>query len=207
MRVLALSDEESKYYYDYYTPGMLDEFDLIVACGDLRPGYLDFIASMARCPLVCVPGNHDAWYQKEPPGGWIDADGKLVKVKGLRIVGLGGSIRYREGPNQYTERQMARRARRLRRALRKAGGFDLLLAHSPARGLNDLDSPTHKGFECFNKLLDAYRPSCFVHGHVHSSYAVHVPQFCQHNGTLVVNACGHAAFELGVRSEKSGVIS
>ena len=33
MKILAVSDVEAKYYYDYYVPGKLREFDLIIACG------------------------------------------------------------------------------------------------------------------------------------------------------------------------------
>lgn len=35
MKILAVSDIESRYYYEYYSPGKLDGFDLILACGDL----------------------------------------------------------------------------------------------------------------------------------------------------------------------------
>lgn len=196
MRVLALSDEESRYYYEHYVPGRLEGFDLILSCGDLRRGYLEFFATLARCPVVCVPGNHDAYFEKDPPGGCVLADGRLVTVKGLRILGLGGAMRYREGDNLYTEEQMARRLRRLSRDVRRAGGFDLLLTHAPARGLNDLDTPAHRGFQCFRDALDRWQPACFVHGHVHSSYAVHVPQRCEYGPTTVINACEHAVFEI-----------
>lgn len=43
----------------------------------------------------------------------------LILAAGLRIAGLGGCVRYTEGPNQYTERQQARRARRLRACARR----------------------------------------------------------------------------------------
>ena len=196
MKILALSDVESKFYYDYYTPGKLDEFGLILACGDLRKDYLEFFATLAHCPVVYVRGNHDDRLLDDPPGGCVDADGQLVTVKGLRILGLGGSMRYRDGKNMYTEREMARRVQKLRRALKKAGGFDLLLTHAPARGLNDFDSDAHRGFECFNALLEEYRPRWFVHGHIHSSYGAFVPQRTEHHGTTVLNACEYVIFDL-----------
>ena len=43
MKILVLADQESKYYYDYYTPGRLSEIDLIISCGDLRREYLEFM--------------------------------------------------------------------------------------------------------------------------------------------------------------------
>lgn len=66
MKILTISDTESKYYYEYYAPGKLDEFDLIIACGDLKRSYLEFLVTMARCPLIYVHGNHDAAFDLEP---------------------------------------------------------------------------------------------------------------------------------------------
>ena len=69
MRILAVSDVESKRYYDYYRKGALDGFDLIIACGDLRKTYLEFLVTMASCPLVYVHGNHDDAFDSNPPEG------------------------------------------------------------------------------------------------------------------------------------------
>ena len=32
MKVLVVSDEESRYYYECYQPGRLDDIDLIISC-------------------------------------------------------------------------------------------------------------------------------------------------------------------------------
>ena len=101
MKILAVSDVESEFFYDYYSPGKLNEFDLIIACGDLREGYLEFLVTMARCPLLYVHGNHDERHKKAPEG-CICIDDKLYVYNGLRILGLGGSYRYREGKYMYS---------------------------------------------------------------------------------------------------------
>ena len=113
MKILAVSDEESKYFFEYYTPGKLKDYDLIIACGDLRVSYLEFLVTMARCPLLYVHGNHDDRFPREPEG-CICIDDRLYEYQGLRILGLGGSYRYGQGSYMYTERQMRRRIRRLR---------------------------------------------------------------------------------------------
>ena len=69
MKILTLSDEECKALWDYYTPGKLKEYDLIISCGDLKASYLSFLVTMARCPLLYVPGNHDMRYSLQPPEG------------------------------------------------------------------------------------------------------------------------------------------
>ena len=195
MRILAVSDTVSKYYYTYYSKGKLDEFDLILACGDLKWEYLEFLATMSHCPVVYVRGNHDDRLIKDPPGGCICAEDDIVVCQGLRILGLGGSYRYRDGENMYTERQMRRRIRRLRFKLRRHKGFDILLTHAPARHLNDFDSIAHRGFECFLELLDKYKPKYFVHGHIHMNYGVDIPQVSQRGDVTVINAYDHCKFD------------
>ena len=111
MRLLAVGDVPSPYYYEYYTPGKLDPFDLILACGDLSQNYLEFLATLAHCPVVYVCGNHDDSYAQMPPEGCICAEDRILVCQGLRILGLGGSYRYRKGANMYTEKQMRRRIR------------------------------------------------------------------------------------------------
>ncbi len=194
MEILAVSDVAAQYYYDYYTPGRLDRFDLILACGDLDPGYLEFLVTMAHCPLVYVRGNHDDRLLEEPPEGCVCAEDRVVVVGGVRILGLGGSFRYKVGENLFTEWQMRGRIRRLRPALWRRGGFDILLTHAPARGVNDLDDLSHRGFQCFWDLLDQYRPKYFVHGHVHRNYGVNIPQKVQIGDTTVINAYDHCEF-------------
>ena len=195
MRILAVADIEAKYFYDYYTPGRLEGFDLILACGDLRPEYLEFLVTLAGCPLVYVRGNHDDGYKETPPGGCICAEDKIVLCHGLRILGLGGSHRYRKGENMYTEAQMRRRIRRLWFQLKRHGGFDILLTHAPARHINDFDSISHRGFDCFLDLLDKYKPKYFVHGHIHKNYGMHIPQRTQRDGITIINAYDHCVFD------------
>ena len=195
MKILAVSDIESKFYYDYYAPGKLTEFDLILSCGDLNRSYLEFLVTMARCPLLYVHGNHDESFEKAPPEGCICIDNRLYVHQGLRIIGLGGSFKYRKGKYMYTERQMAHRAKRLSFQIRRHGGFDILVTHAPARHINDFDSLSHRGFNCFLDLLDRYEPSYFVHGHIHKNYGINIPQKTQYGGTTIVNAYDYCVIQ------------
>ena len=106
------------------------------------------------------------------PDGAVNADGRVVDVAGLRVAGLGGCRRYSEGPNQYTDRQQARRALALRararwRTLRDGRGVDVLITHAPPRGTGDGDDPAHRGFTALHGLVGALRPAALLHGHVH----------------------------------------
>ena len=197
-RILAVADDESRCYYEDYRQGNLDEFDLILACGDLHRTYLEFLTTMAKCPVLYIRGNHDDALMEEPPGGCICVEDQVYVHDGLRIAGLGGSHRYRDGRNMYTEAQMRKRARRLMPKIRKQGGLDILMTHAPARGVNDFDSVSHRGFETFRDLLDRYHPQVFVHGHIHKNYGVRIPQRTDLNGTTVINAYEHCIFEIEI---------
>jgi len=96
----------------------------------------------------------------------------------------------------YTERQMERRVRRVMPMIRRAGGFDVLVTHAPARHINDFDSMSHRGFECFCGLLDRCRPKYFVHGHIHRNYGVNIPRRTAYGETMILNACDHIIFEI-----------
>ena len=76
--------------------------------------------------MLYVHGNHDASYDREPPRGAICIDDDLYWYKGYRIVGLGGSCRYRAGAWQFTEAEMKRRISHLRSKIQHAGGVDIL---------------------------------------------------------------------------------
>lgn len=196
MKLLLLSDEEDKFLWDHYRPGNLSGYDLILSAGDLKSDYLTFIVTMANRPLLYVHGNHDERYDNFPPEGCDCIDDKLVTVGGLRILGLGGSQRYREGPYQYSEREMARRIRKLERKIKKAGGVDIVLTHAPLRGYGDMDNLVHRGFEAFQPLLDKWKPRYLVHGHVHLSYGARQPRVQQYGETTLINACGKYTLEI-----------
>ena len=144
--------------------------------------------TMSGKPLLYVHGNHDKTYDRNPPEGCDCVEDRLVTVKGLRILGLGGSVEYSGGPHQYTEAQMARRVRRLWWSLRRAGGVDIVLTHSPIMGYGDGEDYAHQGFECLLNLVDKYRPRYLIHGHVHVNYGFQIPRVLQRGETTIINA-------------------
>lgn len=196
MNILVLADEESKYLWDYFEKSKLDGIDLIISCGDLKPQYLSFLATFAKVPILYVHGNHDAVYDETPPDGCICIDDDLYVYNGVRILGLGGSRCYNFGTYQYTEKEMRSRIFKLRRKLRKYGGFDILVTHAPAFELNDGEDLPHRGFEAFRDLLDKYKPKYFLHGHVHLTYNWQQQRECTYNDTTtVINAYERYLFE------------
>jgi Icc-related predicted phosphoesterase len=213
VRILAVSDEVAEHLW---TPEVRQyEPDLVVGCGDVPFDLLAWVADTTEAPLIFVPGNHDpdlGGYRRTrrglvlqagipvtppwPPGA-INVDGQVVDIAGLRVGGLGGSRRYQSGPNQYTERQQARRVRRLitrARRRRPRGPVDIVIAHAPIAGVGDTgsDDPVHHGFQAFHRLVSALEPRFFLHGHVDGVAGRSAHRI---GGTRVVNVFDHQVLE------------
>ncbi|MCI8977175.1 metallophosphoesterase [bacterium 1xD8-48] len=195
MKILAIADEESKYLWDYFDKSKIEGIDLIISCGDLNPHYLSFLVTLSSVPVLYVHGNHDGKYENIPPEGCTCIDDEIYVHNGVRILGLGGSMRYKPGPHQYTEWQMRQRVAKLKFKLFKSRGFDILVTHAPAYQLNDgMDLP-HQGFQVFKTLMEKYRPKYFLHGHVHLSYGRGHKRYDKYQDTHVINAYERCVFE------------
>lgn len=197
MKILAISDEESAYLWDHFDKEKLKGIDLIISCGDLDADYLSFLTTMTSIPVLYVHGNHDEKYEQKAPEGCICIEDRIYVYQGVRILGLGGSMRYKKGNHQYTERQMARRVRKLFFPLLFRRGFDILVTHAPAYQLNDGRDLPHQGFQVFRTLMKKYKPQFFVHGHVHLSYGRNHKRYDKYEETEVINAFERCIFEIG----------
>jgi Icc-related predicted phosphoesterase len=187
-RILAIADETSPALSARKIRDIAP--DLVVSCGDLPFSYLDYVASAANKPLVFVPGNHDPslkpdpyvlgtatrfrvdWNEQRGPIGGTNLDGQIVEDSGLTLAGLGGSIRYRPGDNQYSEGEMRLRVAQLEakwwlRRMRRRRRVDVLVTHSPPRDLGDMPDAAHQGFTSFRGLIERMRPQIVLHGHIH----------------------------------------
>ena len=189
MKILAISDEVCPALYDFYVPGRLDGYDLIISCGDLKPQYLSFLVTLTRVPLLYVHGNHDGIYETRPPEGCDCIEDDLVIYKGLRILGLGGTPRYSPGPHQYSEAQMRWRIFKLKWKILKHRGVDIVVSHAPLAGVGDGDDFAHRGYYEFLRFVDKYHPKYWLHGHVHMRYGIDNTRVREYNGTKVINVC------------------
>lgn len=196
MRILVLADKESPALWDHFEKSRLEGIDLILSCGDLHPHYLSFLATFFDGPVLYVHGNHDDKYDITPPEGCICIEDQIYEYNGIRILGLGGSMRYKNGPHQYSQNEMNRRIRKLSFKLWRKHGFDILLTHSPAWQFNDGEDLPHIGFRGFCYLMEKYTPRYFVHGHVHMSYGRQFRRLSAYGKTAVINAYERYVIEL-----------
>lgn len=187
MKVMVLADVADKTLWDWLDRTKLEGVELILACGDLPSAYLSFLTCFTSAPILYVHGNHDESYDQKPPEGCICIEDRIYVYKGLRIMGLGGSMRYRYGNCMYTEREMRRRIWDMKWKLLWHRGFDILVTHAPPRGVGDQQDLPHQGFRCFLKLMDRFNPKYMFHGHVHPEYGMGFARERQYGNTKVIN--------------------
>jgi Icc-related predicted phosphoesterase len=123
-------------------------------------------------------------------------------IMSLIIAGLGGSMRYNNGLNQFTESQMFLNILKL---LPKMLFFrivygrwvDILLTHAPPLGIHDREDRCHRGFKSFLWFMRRFKPQYLIHGHVHL-YDLNELRKSTYRSTRIVNAYEHTIVDIEV---------
>jgi Icc-related predicted phosphoesterase len=197
MKILSVEDYVEKNLLEASGGGpAIDDIQLILSCGDLPPEYLSALRHRYDVPLLYVLGNHDLRYTTSPPLGCLHIDRKIVNVGTTRILGFSGSRWYNGNINQYSEEQMAGFVKKLRFALWRGRGVDLVVTHAPPRFIHDAEDRCHRGFRIFRHFIDKYNPRYFVHGHIHTLFASDEERITRVNSTFVVNCYGYHVLQI-----------
>ncbi|MEM7028079.1 MAG: metallophosphoesterase [Chloroflexota bacterium] len=209
MRALIICDKVDPRLYSPAIKERVGEIDLIISCGDLPFYYIEFIVSMLNKPCYFVFGNHghvaeyqgEDWIKVTGPGGAQNLHLKSVKEGPLLLAGLEGSMRYNSAPRfQYTDTQMWSNVFRLMPQLlynriRYGRWLDVLVAHSPPRGIHDEQDRAHTGFTSFLKLMAWFKPRYLLHGHIHI-YRNNVTTETRYLDTDVINVYPYRILDL-----------
>jgi Icc-related predicted phosphoesterase len=217
MKILCISDQIDPLVYSNSIKTRFADVDFVLSAGDLPLDYLDFIVSSLNKPLFFVFGNHnlkgfsrftrgsESVMEGDSRGdysyatGAIHIDSKIVKEDSLIIAGLGGSMRYNHGENQYTDFQMKRKMFSLIPKLFFNKIFhgrylDILLTHASPEGIHDKEDPCHRGFRSFLWFIRVFKPKYLIHGHIHL-YDLSEIRTTKYDDTLVINAYSHFILE------------
>jgi Icc-related predicted phosphoesterase len=223
MKILCVSDQIDPLVYSSSIKERFSDVDVVLSAGDLPMDYLGFIVTCLNKPLLFVFGNHNlkefAYYR---PGfddrmrrhdseeeaaatasGAIHIGSRVRRESGVLFAGLGGSIMYNKGKNQFTNFQMNLEIIRMipRLLINKLiyGRFlDILLTHAPPEGIHDKDDPCHRGFKAFLWFMRTFKPRYLIHGHIHL-YDLNDVRTTRYGDTLVVNAYSHYLIDTGDR--------
>jgi uncharacterized protein len=216
MKLLCIADHVDPFIYSAGLKQRFGKVDLVLSAGDLTLGYYDFIVSTLNKPLLFVFGNHHLEHRAEyhgkgdvfehNPDSWARSvgatclEGRVMRVRGLILAGLGGSIWYNGGENQFTNFSMLLAILRLLPGMlwhRIVHGrfLDVLLTHSPPYGINDLPDPCHTGFRIFLWFIRTFKPRYLIHGHVHL-YDRNAAREARYSATTIINAYDHIVLDL-----------
>ncbi|MDR1956685.1 MAG: metallophosphoesterase [Treponema sp.] len=219
MKILCISDHIDPLVYSHSIRARFGDITMVLSTGDLPLEYLEFIVSSLDKPLFFIFGNHDLKdyqyikYGRDvekqrgfpqvttvPPGaGAIHIGSKVRFAEGLIIAGLGGSMYYNHGENQYTEWGMGFEILKLIPGLLfnrifRGRFLDILITHAPPRGIHDKPDKCHWGFKAFLWFMRVFRPKYLIHGHIHL-YDLSAVRTSRYEDTLVVNAYSHYVIE------------
>jgi uncharacterized protein len=206
VKILAVSDMVVDRLYSAQVAEHFRGIEMILGCGDLPYEYLEFLVTTMNVPVLYIPGNHDPAYDDKNPGvraeGCEFLDRKVLSVMGVNIAGMGGSMRYRPGcPNQYTQSQMYSRMSsfipRLLWYLPRHGNIlDIVITHSPPRGIHDDDDQAHVGFSAFTDFIQTFKPRFFLHGHTAVYKSNIVSPVTKVGSTTVINVYPYRVIEV-----------
>ncbi len=212
MKILALSDRVVE---SVYSPSIIQNYgdvDLVLGCGDLPIYYLEYVADTLNKPVLYVRGNHDTKPElrsdgklQTAPDGCELLDGRSLIIDGILFMGLGGSIRYRPGAEQqFSEAQMLLRIicripDLVWKRLRYGRLVEVVVAHSPPRGVGDLGDRVHTGFNAFRILMTWLRPRYLLHGHV-SAWQTGEGRTKRYQDTMVINVNPVHVLEIPTRA-------
>lgn len=225
MKILCVADHQDPLVYSNSIKTRFKDVDLVLGAGDLPLEYYGFIVSSLNKPLYFVFGNHNLkrWNKirgkSTPATGelWEDLklkdnfgatfmDDRARKVENILLAGLGGSMRYNDGENQYTDFQMFLRVlcllpRLLWNKLIHGRFLDILLTHAPPRDIHDKPDRCHTGFKIFRWFMRAFKPKYLIHGHIHL-YELGEVRRTMYEQTEVVNCYDHILIDFEVNPKK-----
>lgn len=201
MKVLTLSDVKEDIVYSPQIAKRFDEVDFVVSCGDLPYYYLEYVISSLNRPMFFIRGNHSSVLEfssqgtQNQPFGAEDLHRKVVIYKDIILAGIEGSLRYRQGPFQYSQAEMWMHVLALAPKLvfnRAVYGryLDIFITHAPPWGIHDQADLPHQGIKAFRWFLKTFKPRYHFHGHIHvyRRDMVTSSQFCE---TQVINSFGY----------------
>lgn len=139
-------------------------YDCVLFLGDImRDDILSILPHTKGKPCLYALGNHDRWDQNEGIPGLTNLDGKTVSVRGVRISGVSGAPRYKDGNfAMRTEEEM-------KAVLSGVGDTDILVSHESPWNLLATNTP-HAGFRAISEFLERTNAPLHIFGHHHENW-------------------------------------
>jgi len=143
-----------------------NNFDACILLGDHSGNDLLEIKNLIPTEkLFGIVGNHDSWKKLEEYG-ITDIDKKVISINGVKIAGIAGSSKYKDGDyGMYTQDESLEIAEKLSKA-------DILITHDKPYLKNE-NNLVHSGLKGITYYIYKNKVPIHIHGHLHQdSYSV-----------------------------------
>jgi Icc-related predicted phosphoesterase len=206
MKFLCVAEHIDSFVFSKHIKERFPNIDAVLCAGDVPLEYIDYLASAFEKPVFYVVGDHHFYTETKqlPIAQAVDflCAKKTIAGKTVLIAGASGSLRHNNNPAQYTDSQMSLRLLALLPSLlfnkiRYGRYLDIFLTHVPPKDINDFEESAFRGFPCYKRFIERFKPKFHVHGHIHL-YNQKDPRVTAHGSTTVVNASGHYVIEIDV---------
>jgi Icc-related predicted phosphoesterase len=190
MKLLLFSDLHADRHAAERLLKMSRKVDVVIGAGDFgnqRRQVADCVDILEQitCPCVVVPGNNESY--DELLTAFVTWDtvrilhGNGVTIEGVHFYGVGGGIPvtpFGDWSYDFDEEEAAE-------MLRDCPAHGVLITHSPAKDLLDLDGRgAHRGSTAIRAAIETKQPKLAVCGHIHASGG----QSLTFGSSLIVNA-------------------
>lgn len=214
---LIVSDWIEPLIYSEMMKHRMKDVDIIISCGDLSFSYLDFIMSELNKPLLFVAGNHvssrerarDFHFKNKllTPSCFTNLHLKCYNIEQILLTGFEGCNWYNGGPFQYKQWEVYLKLfglipRMIYNKIRYGRYIDIFVAHSAPAGVGDRPDLPHNGFKAFNWFIKWFKPTYFLHGHVHR-YDNNESRIIEYEKTKVINCTGFYNFVAEISGENN----
>lgn len=136
------------------------EYDCCCLLGDIPEAALNIIKQLVRKPLYGVLGNHDD-LNALLRCGITDLNGKSATVNGIKLAGLGGSHRYKNGDYpMLTQRESIK-------AAAACPAADILISHDTAYHIMKRHDDAHCGLKGISQYISRSKTGLNICGHYH----------------------------------------
>ena len=197
IKILSLSDEVIDFIYNAQIRDRFPDVNLVLGCGDLPYYYLEYVVNMLDTWMFYVNGNHAHKVEycedgeRTGPRGGINLHRQVVRYNDMILAGVEGSLRYKEGPFQYSQVEMWGHVfslipRLLINRARFGRYLDVFVTHAPPVGIHDQPDLPHRGIDAFRWFSHVFKPAYHFHGHVHL-YRLDAPRETIFESTKVIN--------------------
>ena len=215
MKILCVADASDPLVYSPNIVERYKDVDFIIGAGDLPLKYYEYIITTLNKPLYFVFGNHHAESLKQYKGTryfdgvdhlefnrdryvfgiggeFLDGQVKRDRSTGLLLAGLGGSMRYNSGENQFSEFQMGMRIAAMVPRLvfnRLRYGRGPIYCDPCLCGASRQRRCLPYRFQCVPVVHAPLRPRFLLHGHVHL-LDMNELRTARYGGTEIINVYG-----------------